>query len=103
MMSEIHPGTRLRQLVNARRGLMVPGAANALAALSLPGAAAPSGGTAPGRQLAATSSATTTAIRPLSPIRFADPRVIRFADPRPILFGDPTRIPYAGPSHFWGR
>lgn len=32
MMSEIHPGTRLRQLVNARRGLMVPGAANALAA-----------------------------------------------------------------------
>lgn len=32
MMSEINPGTRLRQLVNARRGLMVPGAANALAA-----------------------------------------------------------------------
>ena len=31
-MSEINPGTRLRQLVNARRGLMVPGAANALAA-----------------------------------------------------------------------
>ena len=31
-MSAIHPGTRLRQLVNARRGLMVPGAANALAA-----------------------------------------------------------------------
>jgi 2-methylisocitrate lyase-like PEP mutase family enzyme len=32
MMSAMHPGTRLRQLVNARRGLMVPGAANALAA-----------------------------------------------------------------------
>lgn len=31
-MSAMHPGTRLRQLVNARRGLMVPGAANALAA-----------------------------------------------------------------------
>lgn len=32
MMSAMHPGTRLRQFVNARRGLMVPGAANALAA-----------------------------------------------------------------------
>jgi 2-methylisocitrate lyase-like PEP mutase family enzyme len=32
MMSAMHPGTRLRQLVNARRGPMVPGAANALAA-----------------------------------------------------------------------
>lgn len=31
-MSAMHPGTRLRQFVNARRGLMVPGAANALAA-----------------------------------------------------------------------
>ncbi|WP_218508654.1 hypothetical protein [Variovorax sp. dw_308] len=32
MTPEVHPGTRLRQLVDARRGLMVPGAANALAA-----------------------------------------------------------------------
>lgn len=31
-MSTTHPGTRLRALVGARRGLMVPGAANALAA-----------------------------------------------------------------------
>jgi 2-methylisocitrate lyase-like PEP mutase family enzyme len=32
MMSQVHPGTALRQKVQARRGLLVPGAANALAA-----------------------------------------------------------------------
>jgi 2-methylisocitrate lyase-like PEP mutase family enzyme len=32
MMSPLHPGTALRQKVQARRGLLVPGAANALAA-----------------------------------------------------------------------
>ena len=31
-MSQSHPGTALRQKVQARRGLLVPGAANALAA-----------------------------------------------------------------------